>query len=81
MRYVTMTLLLAATMFLMGSTEPDIAMYICKTQDCSMVVIEDGKGFSWILECNKRVIGGDRTDGAEYGGNCEKVTRSSGPVP
>ena len=48
--------------------------YICRnTDDCAMYVIEDSEGFSWYIECMDGSTEAGRTNGAEYGGNCEKM--------
>lgn len=47
--------------------------YVCRNDDCATYIIEDDEGFSWHIECMDGSTASGRTNGAEYGGNCEQM--------
>jgi len=71
MKKITWTILF---IFLFNVTTVFAAgFYICKNNNCAMYVIEDTAGFSWTIECTDGTSVTGRTNGASYGGPCEKV--------
>lgn len=48
--------------------------YICKkTKNCAMYVIESEVGYSWLIECMDGTMSSGFTEGAVYGGSCQKI--------
>lgn len=47
--------------------------YLCRNDDCATYIIEDNEGFSWHIECMDGSTASGRTNGAEYGGNCQQM--------